>query len=178
MTAFLALLRGVNVGGRTLVSMATLRREASALKLEDVRTHLQSGNLLFHAPARRSSRLPAELEGALAETAGVDVRVILRTKDGLAKAVAGNPMMPSDLPGNKLHVVFLAGAPSPGLIQKLDPNRSPPDEFVVRGQHIYVSYPNGSGRSKLNLDYFERTLATPATARNWNTVTKLLDLMA
>ena len=178
MTAFVALLRGVNVGGRTLVSMAALRREASALKLEDVRTHLQSGNLLFRAPARRSSGLPSELEGALTATAGVNVRVILRTKDELAKAVAGNPMVPSDLPGNKLHVVFLAGPPARRRIQELDPDRSPPDEFVVRGQHIYVSYPNGSGRSKLNLDYFERTLATSATARNWNTVTKLLELMA
>jgi uncharacterized protein (DUF1697 family) len=178
MTAFLAFLRGVNVGGRTMVPMATLRREASALKLEGVRTHLQSGNLLFRAPARRSSRLPSELEAALSESAGVDIRVILRTKDELTKVVAKNPMLPSDLPGNKLHVVFLAESPSRRRIQELDPDRSPPDEYVVHGQHIYLSYPNGSGRSKLSLDYFERTLETAATARNWNTVTKLLELMA
>jgi uncharacterized protein (DUF1697 family) len=89
---------------------------------------------------------------------------------------AKNPMSPSDLPGNKLHVVFLAGSSSRRRIQELDPDRSPPD--VVRGQHIYLSYPNGSGRSRLSLDYFERTLDTAATARNWNTVTKLLELMA
>ncbi len=178
MTPFLALLRGVNVGGRTMVSMATLRREASALQLEDVRTHLQSGNLLFRAPARRSPQLPSELADAVSESAGVDVQVILRTKDELAKVVANNPLLPTDLPGNKLHVVFLAGSPGRRRILELDPDRSPPDEYVVRGQHIYLSYPNGSGRSRLTLDYFERTLATAATARNWNTVTKLLDLMA
>jgi uncharacterized protein (DUF1697 family) len=160
-----------------MVSMAKLRSEASALRLEDVRTHLQSGNLLFRAPGRRASRLPSELRDALSETAGVDVQVILRTKAELSRAVAENPMVPSDLPRNKLHVVFLAEPPRPSRIQKLDPDRSPPDDFLVRGRHIYVSYPNGSGRSKLNLDYFERTLATIATARNWNTVTKLLALM-
>ena len=160
-----------------MVSMASLRREASALQLEDVRTHLQSGNLLFRAPARRAARLPSELRDALSETAGVDVQVILRTKDELSRAVAENPMVPSDLPGNKLHVVFLAESPRRSRIQKLDPDRSPPDDFLVRGRHIYVSYPNGSGRSKFNLDYFERTLATTATARNWNTVTRLLALM-
>jgi uncharacterized protein (DUF1697 family) len=159
-----------------MVSMARLRSEASALRLEDVRTHLQSGNLLFRAPGRRASRLPSELRDALSET-GVDVQVILRTKAELSRAVAENPMVPSDLPGNKLHVVFLAEPPRRSRIQKLDPDRSPPDDFLVRGRHIYVSYPNGSGRSKLNLDYFERTLATIATARNWNTVTKLLALM-
>jgi uncharacterized protein (DUF1697 family) len=177
-TAFVAWVRGINVGGRAKLSMATLRETASNLQLEHVQTYLQSGNLLFQAAPGRRRGLADELEVALHSSAGLDARVILRTKDELAKIVAGNPFLPGDLPGNKMHVAFLAGTPKRDRIRSLDPNRSPPDEFQVRGKDIYLSYPGGSGRSKLTIDYFERSLALAATARNWNTVTKVLDLMS
>jgi uncharacterized protein (DUF1697 family) len=96
----------------------------------------------------------------------------------LAEVVAGNPFLPGDLPGNKMHVAFLAETPKRDRVRSLVPHRSPPDEFVVHRKHIYLSYPRGSGRSKLTIDYFERSLALTATARNWNTVTKVLDLMS
>jgi uncharacterized protein (DUF1697 family) len=73
--------------------------------------------------------------------------------------------------------MFLAKPPAPTAIEKLDPDRSPPDDFELKGREIYLRYPNGSGRSKLTIDYFERILGTPATARNWNTITKVLKLM-
>jgi uncharacterized protein (DUF1697 family) len=77
-----------------------------------------------------------------------------------------------------LHVVFLDRAPTQDRIAALDPGRSPPDRFSVSGKHIFVEYPNGSGRSRLSLDYFEKTLGVAGTARNWNTVTKLGELLA
>jgi len=77
---------------------------------------------------------------------------------------------------SRLHVVFLARTPTAKTAARLDPERSPPDEFSVRGREIYLRLPNGAGRSKLTTDYFERQLGIAATARNWNTLIKLLAL--
>jgi uncharacterized protein (DUF1697 family) len=175
-TAFVAFLRGINLGARNKVSMAKLRETAGAIGLEGVRTHLQSGNLLFCAPAARGRRIGPELEKALDGATGVNVRVLVRTEEELASVVSGNPW--PQLSGTKLHVFFLAETPKPSSVQKLDPQKFSLEEFEVRGKHIYVSYPHGMGRSKLGLAYFEKALLTVGTARNWNTVTKVLDLMA
>ena len=94
--------------------------------------------------------------------------------DGLIKS---NPFLVPGRDTSKILVMFLDDAPTAEAMPRLDPQRSPPDEFVVRGREIYAYCPNGFGRSKLSIDYFERRLRTRATARNWNTVVKLADLM-
>jgi uncharacterized protein (DUF1697 family) len=101
--------------------------------------------------------------------------VVLRTQAELERVVEGNPY--PKITDKTLHVFFLADTPSKQAVATLDPQRSPPDTFVLRGKELYVHTPNGIGRSKLTSQYFDSRLQTVATARNWNTVLKLLALM-
>jgi uncharacterized protein (DUF1697 family) len=173
-----ALVRGVNVGGRAALSMAQLREVAAGIGLDDPRTYLQSGNLVFVTALDEPGPVGPALEAAIASTLGMEVAVMVRSRSQLARLAAENPFPAGDVEPRLLHVVFLAGRPAPERVAGLDPDRSPPDAFRVDGEHIYVSYPSGSGRSRLNLDYFERQLGMPGTARNWNTVTNLIAMMA
>lgn len=174
----LALLRGVNVGGRGRVPMAGLRDVATRMGLTGVRTYLQSGNLLFEAsPQRTPEDLGRGLEEAIAAAFGVDVGVILRTRAELEAAVDGNPFPEAEREPTKLHLVFLAQAPAAEGTAGLDRQRFHPDTFEMRGREVYIRYAEGAGRSKLTHDRLERALGTRATARNWNTVTKLLAMM-
>ena len=174
---FVALLRGINVGGRNKVSMPELKSSLASLGLEDVVTYIQSGNVVFRSPTGDRKELAARMERQIAEAFGVSPTVLLRTPSELVKIADGNPFLKAEADHSKqLHVVFLGGRPSADAVAQLDPGRSPPDEFSVRGSEIYLHLPNGSGRSKLTLDYFERRLGLAATARNWNTLLKLLAL--
>jgi uncharacterized protein (DUF1697 family) len=176
LTTYVALIRGVNVGGSTPLPMAGLRATLASLGLAGPATYLQSGNAVFGSQSRDASRLAAAIEQQIAAELGASVSVVLRTPGELRTIVGGNPFPEAAADPARLHVVFLAAVPERDALATLDPDRSPPDEFRARGSEIYVRYPNGSGRSKLTLDYFERRLGVRATARNWNTVTKLLEL--
>jgi uncharacterized protein (DUF1697 family) len=166
-----ALLRGVNVGGRNSVPMAGLRSVLEELGLEDVTTYIQSGNVVFrsHAPVRS---LPATMERAIADAFGVRPTVVLRTPAELGAVVDGNPFPDTA----RVHVVFLERKPAAGAAGGLDPERSPGDAFALDGRELYLHLGNGAGRTKLTGDYLERTLGVRGTQRNWNTVVKLLEL--
>jgi uncharacterized protein (DUF1697 family) len=171
---FAALLRGVNLAGRNRVSMPELRSALEALGLEDVATYIQSGNVVFRS-AGGAKTLAAAIEAQVAEAFGIEVVVLLRTPAELAKVADGNPFLREADPA-RLHVLFLSGKPSAKAVAQLDPERSPPDKFKLEGREIYLHTPNGFGRSKLTVDYFERRLGVAGTARNWKTVTKLVAL--
>lgn len=175
MSHAVAFLRSVNVAGHGRLSMSALREIAAELGLRDVQTYVQSGNLIFRAPAGLD--VGPRLEAALAD-AGLPTRVLVRAAAELDAIATGNPFLPEVEDFVQLHVVFLADAPDAAHIAQLDPQRSPADTFVVQGREVYVHYPHGAGRSKLTLDYFERRLKTRGTARNWNTVTKVRALLA
>ena len=173
---FVALLRGVNLAGRNKVSMPELRSALESLGLEDVVTYIQSGNVVFRTRGGRAPQLAGRIERQIAEAFGIEVVVILRTPAELAKIARGNPFIRSGADPSKLNVLFLSGKPTTKAVEQLDPKRSPPDEFKLAGREIYLHMPNGFGRSKLTVDYFERRLGVDASARNWRTLTKLLDL--
>jgi uncharacterized protein (DUF1697 family) len=175
-STYVALLRGINVGGRKTVPMAELRSALSALGLEDVATYIQSGNVVFRAPARDAESLAGAIERSIDETFGLSARVVLRTRDELSAVASGNPFLERGADESKLHVVFLDREPDASAVAELDPGRSPPDEFDVQGREVYLHLPNGMGRTKLTGDYFERRLGVAATARNWRTVAKLVEL--
>jgi len=101
----------------------------------------------------------------------------LRTAEQIETVFATNPFLKMGAPEETLHVMFLADVPAPGAVKALDPDRSPPDTFLVQGQEIYLRMPNGMGETKLTNAYFDSKLATISTARNWRTVGKLLELM-
>jgi uncharacterized protein (DUF1697 family) len=173
-TTYVALLRGINVGGRNKVPMADLRSLVTDLGHTDVSTYVQSGNVILSSTAGAAA-VAEGMEKAIGRELGLDVDVVVRTRPQLAKIAAANPFDGND---TYVHVVFLDAQPSAGKVRSLDPDRSPPDEFVVLGKEIYVHYPNGSGRSKITASYFEAKLGVRGTARNFNTVNKLLALMA
>jgi len=173
---YVALLRGVNVGGKNRLPMRDLVSLLEDAGCCDVQTYIQSGNVICCAQVGLASRLPALIEGAVAERWGFHVPVVVRTRDELRAVAEGNPFLETGVDVERLHVVFLADAPSPAHVAALDPDRSPPDRFVVHGHEIYLHCPNGVARTKLTNQYFDSKLATTSTMRNWRTVLKLLEL--
>src|SRR5262245_45134345 len=152
--------------------MPSLKASLESLGHTDVVTYIQSGNVVLTSPRKDPTK---EIEEKIAEDFGLSVTVMVRTPAELRKVVKGNPF-PKVKEGKKLHVVFLSGAPTKAAAAALDPDRSPPDEFVLKGRELYVHYPDGQGRSKLSNDWIEKTLGVRGTSRNWNTVLKLVDL--
>ncbi len=103
--------------------------------------------------------------------------VVTRTAEEMGQAVSNNPFLRAGVAEDQLHVLFLADLPDARSIAILDPNRSPPDQFEVRGQEVYLQLPNGAAKTRLTNAYFDSKLATVSTGRNWRTVNKLLELM-
>jgi len=174
---YLALLRGINVGGKNKLPMKDLTDLFVKAGCREVRTFIQSGNVIFSADPDRSTSLPGVITAGIAERFGLKVPVMLRTTDQLAYVVHNNPFIEEGADQNTLHVVFLADQPDDERVEKLDPDRSPPDVYIAWDQEIYLRLPNGAGNSKLTNAYFDATLATISTGRNWRTVTTLLELM-
>lgn len=172
-SGFVALLRAVNVGGRNRVQMAALAQLFAAAGCENVRTFIQSGNVIYDAKPAVVARLPGVLERSFAKAFGFPTPIIIRSARDLAAIIAANPFKGHE---ESLHVTFLADRPKAAAIAALDPSRSPGDEFAVVGREIFLHCPNGLGRTKLSNDYFDRMLATTGTVRNWRTVTKLFEL--
>jgi uncharacterized protein (DUF1697 family) len=175
MKAYVALLRGINLGARNKVSMADLRALFAALGAVDVATYVQSGNVLFSS-TDSAGKLTEAIEKRIRSDLGIEVAVLLRTQPQLAKVLARNPFADDVSDPTKLHVTFLADKPDPARVRKLDPALAEPDEFRVSGQEVYLHTPNGYGRSKLSNAHFEKQLDVRATTRNWRTVTKLAEL--
>jgi uncharacterized protein (DUF1697 family) len=169
----IALLRGINVGGRNKLPMADLRELFEEAGCSDVRSYIQSGNVICGASAALRQRLPSRISGAIAERFGYDVPVVVRTGAELAAVASEHPLRGPRTDDKTLHVAFLAHAPSAKQRAALDPERSPPDRFELRGRELYLCCPNGIARTKLTNAYLDRTLGTVSTVRNWNTVQKL-----
>jgi uncharacterized protein (DUF1697 family) len=142
-----------------------------------VAAYIQSGNVIFTAAPGLASRIASPITAQIKKRFGYEVPVILRTADELKKVISNNPFLKAGAAEKELHVMFLADAPDATRIRTLDPDRSPPDTYQVRGKEVYLRLPNGAGRSKLSNQYFDSKLATVSTARNWRTVTALVDLM-
>jgi len=177
MTAVVAMLRGVNVGGRNPVKMEALRNLCTTLHLANPRTHIQSGNLIFGASPAHLSTLAARLEGAIAETLHVKSRVILRSVSDLQGVVARNPFSArQDVAPDKLVVTFLHEKPPPESRDRIAGLQGGPDEFVLHGRELYAFFPQGISGSQVSPAKIDRALQTVGTARNWNTVLKLLGL--
>ncbi|MEP6697910.1 MAG: DUF1697 domain-containing protein [Pseudonocardiales bacterium] len=172
-TRQVALLRGVNVGGRSTIAMADLRRLVTGLGYEGVRTLLQSGNVVLTA-SKAPATVAREIEKAIAKELGADPKVLVRTRDELAAVIEGNPMPAAVSNGARFFVTFLSGEPPKGALSELDPVDFAPDEFRGGGREIYLHCPDGVHDSRLARALSEKRLGVIATTRNWNTVTKLL----
>jgi uncharacterized protein (DUF1697 family) len=170
----IALLRGINIGPRQRVSMPELRALIERLGHTDVETLVQSGNVVFSARAKPAT-LESQLEQAIEEELGVDPKVVVRTRDELAAAIEACPFDVPDDPRN-LHVTFLSGAPDAAAVEKLEAIDVGGDRLAFTGREIYILYTDGMGRSELAKQLGRAKLGVAATDRNWNTVTKLLEM--
>lgn len=173
MATWVVLLRGINVGGKTL-PMASLRNIMSSLGHADVSTYIQSGNALMKSDGARDD-LTDELREEIDRVLGMDVTVILRTPAELARALKVNPFR-SAAETARVTITFLSAQPTPAAAATLEMERFVPDRFDLIGSELFMHYPNGIGRSKMTLDYFEKHLGVRGTARNLNTVAKLIEL--
>jgi uncharacterized protein (DUF1697 family) len=177
MTSYVALLRAVNVGGRSL-AMAALRDFAAGLDFTDPRTLLQSGNLVFGTSRPRE---PKELERLLEAKAekrlALKIEFMVRTAQQLDAVIAENPFAEAAErdPGH-LVVMFLKDNPLAEALEALCSASKGPETFANNENQLYIVYPEGIGRSKLTGSLIERKLGTRGTGRNWNTVLKLAAL--
>ena len=169
-----ALLRGVNVGGKNKLPMADLRAMFEIAGCEAVETYIQSGNVVFKAEAELATRIPGLIASAIEDRFGFRVPVVVRALDELREVVTANPFLDAVDDTKTLHVAFLADTPQDDRVAQLDPVRSPPDAFRVLGREIFLHCPNGMARTKLTNSYFDSKLETVSTVRNWRTVLTLL----
>jgi uncharacterized protein (DUF1697 family) len=179
MSVQVALLRAVNVGGTGKVSMAELRDAAQTAGLKNVRSLLQSGNLLFDAGPKTPAAVEKALEAVCAKTFGIETSIYVRTAAEIAATVARNPFAKEakDDPA-RLHVLFMREAPDKASFVALQAAIKGRELVLGDGRHAYIVYPDGAGNSKLTSAVIMRHLGTPGTARNWNTVSKLAALAA
>ena len=173
---YAALLRGINMGASNRLAMKDLIALFEEAGCQSATAYIQSGNVVFTAPAALAKTLPAAIQQRIADRFGYKIPVILRTGPQLAAVIEGNPWLQRGAPEKELYVSFLAGTPAEKAVQSLDPARSAPDAFHVYGQEIYLHMPNGSARSKLTNAWFDSKLATISTARNWATVMRLFEM--
>ena len=176
MTAYVALLRGINLAGRTRVGMAELRRLFTDLGHADAQTYLQSGNVVFTSSSRSPDRLARDIEKRIADQLGLPVEVLLRSAHELAGVAAGNPFSAEEDDPSKLHVTFLADRPGSRTAKQFAAPAGEPARFAILGREVFLHCPQGYGRSKLSNAYIERKLDVRATTRSWKTVSRLVEL--
>lgn len=172
-----ALLRGINVGGKNKLPMKDLAALFGEAGCVDVRTYIQSGNVLFRAPAPVAARLAVDARKRIAERFGLRVPVVLRSGEELRAVARGNPFLAAGAEAGSLYVMFLADAPAAARVARLDPARSPGDEFVVRGRDVYLRLRTGAAKTKLTNAWFDAQLSTVSTSRNWRTVQTLVAML-
>ena len=173
MPRYAVLLRAVNVGGANKLPMAALRDALTKAGYRDVATYIQSGNVALSSPSKSDADVARGVAKVIAKSFRLEVGVVARTHAELA--ALAHPF--GDAAETKrVHVVFFSAAPTKAAIATLDPARSPGDVFVVRGAEMYLHTPDGMGKSKITMDWLERRLGVTGTARNWNTVEKLVEL--
>ena len=177
MAVFIAMLRGVNVGGHQKLNMEALRSLCTRLGLQDVQSYIQSGNLVFRDDGADPRVLAHRLQAAIEGKFGFKPGIILRTAAELRRVVAKNPFAGrAGIEPSRLLVVFLAEKPTPEACAEVSALPSEPEEHILNGRELYVYYPNGMARPKIPPARIEKMLQCVSTGRNWNTVNRLLDM--
>lgn len=178
MTRYAGLLRGINVGGNKKIAMADLRKLVEGLGHEDVKTLLQSGNVVFGSASTDQVALAAQLERAIEAELGLSVGCLVRDGSDLARIIAANPLGGvADNPSRQF-VVFLSGEVDPAKLAEVEALAKPGERLAAGEREVHLWLPAGAAESKLTHLLFQKRLGvTIATARNWNTVTKLATLL-
>jgi len=176
MKTYIALVRGINVGGKCLLPMRELVAILHSLGCQDVKTYIQSGNAVFeYKESSEASSLASNMTAKIAKKRGFSPRVLVLEAKEFKRAVAGNPFPEAAAEPKSLHVFFLDSKPAKAKLTSLASFQSDSERFELRGSVFYLHAPDGIGRSKLAANV-ERHLAARATSRNWRTVCKILEM--
>jgi len=177
MAVIVSMLRGVNVGGHNKIKMEALRALYESLGLREPQTYVQSGNVVFRTKERDLTKLTRKIENGIEQRFGFRSAVVLRTSSELRHAILRNPFATRrDLDPGKLLVTFLAGDPDGDARSQVLKLKIEPEELRIDGREVYIYFPNGMGRSKMQWATIAKMLGTSGTGRNWNSVTKLLEM--
>ncbi|WP_223791139.1 DUF1697 domain-containing protein [Methanobacterium spitsbergense] len=179
METYISMLRGINVGRTKRVKMDELKEVYKSLNFKDVKTYIQSGNVIFQFKNIDTNELKIKIKNKLKETLGFDVAVVIRTKEELEKIINENPLKKEDI--NHTYITFLSNIPSEDLFNdikiKIDSKmKNKNDKIINYPKEIYLFLPDGYGRTKLNNNFFEKQLKVTSTTRNLKTVKKLLNI--
>jgi uncharacterized protein (DUF1697 family) len=178
MPIYIALLRGINVSGQKLIGMEALRATFAALGFHQVKTYVQSGNVVFETATTSPVKLAGQIERQLLADYGFEVPVLVKTATELAQVAGGNPLAKAPgIDAAKLHVTFLAERAPAGAASKLQSLAAASEQFQVLGREVYLCCPDGYGGTKLSNQAIEKKLGVKATTRNWKTVNALLALV-
>jgi uncharacterized protein (DUF1697 family) len=175
MARMIVLLRGINLGARNRIAMPALREALADAGLPRARTYVQSGNIVVET-ALSPLALVAATEEAILDRFGLQIPAVVRTRDELAAVVAANPLGDVALEHKRYQVSFLAHAADPALVERLSGLAAGGERLVAIGRELYAWHPAGVARSKLWAGLADRRLGPRATARNWTTVTTLLEM--
>lgn len=177
MPVLISMLRGVNLGPHNRIKMDALRSMYGSLNLEDPRTYVQSGNVIFRTKERSSAKLAKKIQDAIEKTFDCRPEVVLRTTEELRNAIAASPFAGRrNLNPSNILVTFLTQEPPAEAHDKLAALKSHPEEIHLKGRELYIYFPNGIGKSKLPWSQVEKIVKVTGTARNWNSVNAMLEL--
>jgi uncharacterized protein (DUF1697 family) len=174
---YIALLRGINVSGQKMIKMKDLIKVFESLGFINIKTYLQSGNVIFEHEVVDILELTDKIENKIIEAFGFTVKTIILTNDELESIINSNPLLNgSDIDQDKLHVTFLSEKPEQSKLDNLEIKKEIEEKFMIILKEVYLYCPNGYGRTKLNNAVFEKKLKVIATTRSWKTVKNIFDL--
>jgi uncharacterized protein (DUF1697 family) len=177
MPIYVALLRGINLGGHKKIKMDRLRTLFEGLGFTQVQTYIQSGNVVFRAGKFSPAGLSSKIEERILKDFGFSVLVLLRTGDEIGMTIKNNPFLKNrGIDQEKLHVTFLPGPPETSVLKELEGLTTAPDQSCCIGKEVYLYLPNGMGQSSLANNPLERRLLKRATTRNWRTVNQIYQM--
>ena len=177
MPVAISMLRGVNLGPHRRLKMDALRTMYESIGLLNPQTYVQSGNVIFATKERDLAKVAKRIESAIERTFGFSSDVMIRTAEEMRAVIHNNPFAGrAGIEPNKLVVTFLRDEPTAEAREKVEGIKAEPEELYARGRELYIYYANGQARPKLSAPVIEKVLKISGTARNWNSVTKMLEM--
>lgn len=176
MQTYIALFRGINVGGNNILPMKELRVILEKLGTKEVKTYIQSGNVVLNHKEKNTKTLSSKIKAAIKKSHGFEPKILLLKKKDVEKAVASNPFPEGEEEPKTVHAFFLESKPKNANFEKMDEIKTKTERYKLIDNVYYLYAPDGIGRSKLAARC-EKLLDVPATARNWRTVKKILEMI-
>lgn len=177
MKKFITLLRGINVSGHKKIKMSELKSLFENLGFQNVKTYIQSGNVIFSSKDDSKQKLETKISSGIKKNFGFDVTILILNKEEIEHVFRTNPFIKMKKDNERLYVTFLEKIPPDENIKLLESKDYSPEEYIIDGKFIYLFFPNGYGNAKLNNNLFENKLKVAATSRNWKTIKTLLELV-